>query len=75
MLAQACSGICEKCSDIMVLSTTYIKLKSRLVCQSLSVSLSVHVSRNPHTLYGHLDVLLEYILNNVKQARNYDRYT
>ena len=33
------------------------------------------ISRNPHTLCGHPGVLLEYIFNNVKQARKYNRYT
>ena len=44
-------------------------------CDLLNYPMPAIISRNPHTLCGHPGVLLEYILNNVKQARNDDRYT
>ena len=44
------------------------------VCTCLAM-FQHHMSRNPHTLCGHPDVLLGYILNNVKEARKYGRYT
>ena len=47
----------------------------RYVHGTTLVCMIIIITRNPRTLCGHLDVLLECILNNVKQVRKCGRYT